>query len=200
MPRTCRHTFRLGAVLIAAGLQAGCSSLPSIPWFSDDDAPSTGGKQIQIRSNPAGAEVLANDRPIGITPVTVTPSNIWNTGFRTATDYGMNYQYVGTLTIRMPGCKDFKTEVDDYLLHKDVAVQLECGADYRPLAAPAVPQPQTTPAGGVAAPAGSYAPADFETSEEIMARRLRRLEGLLNRGLITEDEYQQVRRRILGEL
>lgn len=196
MPRTCRPTFRLGVVLVAAGLQAGCSSLPSIPWFNDDDAPSSGGKQIQIRSNPEGAEVLANDRSIGITPVTVTPGNVWNTGFRTAEDYGMNYQYVGTLTIRMPGCKDYKTEVDDYLLHKDIAVKLECGPDYRPLTAPTTQQPAAAP--GSSSP--SYAPANYETSEEIMARRLRRLEGLRNRSLITEDEYQQVRRRILGEL
>lgn len=195
MPRTRRFRPALGAVLIAAGLQAGCSSLPSVPWFNDDDAPaqeSGDGRQIEIRSDPAGAEVLANGRSIGVTPVTVSPGNVWSTGFKTAKDYGVNFQFVGTLTLRMPGCKDYHTEVDDYLLRKDVAVKLECGPDYRPMTAPAgQPQP-------------AYAPAtrggDFLTSEEIMARRLRRLEGLRNRGLITEEEYQQVRRRILGEL
>lgn len=195
MPRTRRFNYRLGFLIMAAALQAGCSSLPSLPWFSDDgETPSSDGKQIEIRSNPAGAEVLANGRSIGITPLTVTPDTVWNTGFRTAKDYGVNYQFVGNLTIRMPGCKDYATEVDDSLLRKDIAVQLECGADYRPLtAAPG----QTAPGTG-RAPA--YAPADYETSEEIMARRLRRLDGLRDRGLITEDEYQQVRRRILGEL
>lgn len=196
MPRTSRFSPALGAILIAAGLQAGCSSLPSMPWVNDDgDAQPAdgGGKQIEIRTNPAGAEVLANGRPIGITPVTVTPGNHWSTGFKAAKDYGVNFQYVGTLTIRMPGCKDFSTDVDDYLLRKDIAVKLECGPDYQPVTA--------APGQRRAAPA--YAPAargDFETSEEIMARRLRRLEGLRNRGLITDDEYRQVRQRILGEL
>lgn len=194
MPRTRRFRPALGAVLIAAGLQTGCSSLPSVPWFSDDgEAPQQAGSsdQIEIRSDPAGAEVLANGRRIGVTPVKVVPSSTWNTGFVSAKDYGINYQYTGTLTIRMPGCKEYSTNVDDYLLHKDIAVKLECGPDYRPVS---VGSDQASP---------SYAPTtrgNFETSEEIMARRLRRLEGLRSRGLITEDEYQQVRRRILGEL
>jgi hypothetical protein len=196
MPRTRRFSPALGAaVLITAGLQAGCSSLPSIPWINDDDngtASQSNGKQIEIRSNPAGAEVLANGSRIGITPMTVTPADTWKTGLVTAKDYGINYQYTGTLTIRMPGCKEYTANVDDYFLSKDIAVQLECSADYQPMTStPAQPQPGYVPTGGH---------ADYQTSEEIMARRLRRLEGLRNRSLITEDEYQQVRRRILGEL
>jgi hypothetical protein len=194
MPRIRRFRPALGAVLIIAGLQAGCSYMPSMPWANDDNgepAQSSGGKQIKIRSNPAGAEVLANGRRIGVTPMTVTPANTWNTGFVTAKDYGVNYQYTGTLVLRMPGCKDFSANVDDAFLAKDIAVQLECGPDYRPVSAqPGQPQPAAAPG----------ARTDYLTSEEIMARRLRRLEGLRNRGLITEDEYQQVRRRILGEL
>jgi len=195
MPRTRRFSPALGALLVAAGLQAGCSSLPSMPWASEDNggtASQSDGKQIEIRSNPAGAEVLANDRQIGITPMTVTPADTWNTGLVTAKDYGVNYQYTGTLVIRMPGCKEYSANVDDYFLSKDIAVQLECGADYQPLtAAPGQAQPGQAPAAGN---------GDYKTSEEIMARRLRRLEGLRNRSLITEEEYQQVRRRILGEL
>lgn len=194
MPRIRRFSPTMGAVLILAGLQAGCSSLPSTPWFSDNDSASqSNGKEIEIRSNPAGAEVLANGRHIGITPMTVTPADTWSTGLVTAKDYGVNYQYTGSVTVRMPGCKEYTANVDDYFLSKDIAVQLECSADYQPLTA-APGQPQS----GTYAPAGGH--ADFQTSEEIMARRLRRLEGLRNRSLITEEEYQQVRRRILGEL
>jgi hypothetical protein len=195
MPRFRRFRPALGVVLIAAGLQAGCSYMPSMPWSSDDDngkpAQGSGGKQIEIRSNPAGAEILANGRHIGVTPMTVTPADNWNTGFVTAKDYGVNYQYTGTLTLRMPGCKDFSANVDDAFLGKDIAVQLECGPNYQPVSAqPNQPQPGAAPG----------AQTDYLTSEEIMARRLRRLDGLRNRGLITEEEYQQVRRRILGEL
>lgn len=196
MPRIRRFRPALGAVLIIAGLQAGCSYMPSMPWANDDDsakpAQAGNGKQIEIRSNPAGAEVLANGRRIGITPMTVVPASTWNTGFVTAKDYGVNYQYTGTLTLRMPGCKEFSANVDDAFLSKDIAVQLECGPDYQPLSNSSAAAPQVG--------AGAGARTDYLTSEEIMARRLRRLEGLRNRGLITEDEYQQVRRRILGEL
>jgi hypothetical protein len=179
-------------VIVLAGLQTGCSSWP---WSSADDSqPATaGGKQIEVRSDPVGAEVLANGRSIGVTPVTVTPANEWSTGFVSGKDYGINYQYTGTITLRMPGCKEFSANVDDYLLSKDIAVKLECGPEYQPVAAPAGrPQPQP-----------GYSPAsraDYETSEEIMARRLRRLEGLRDQGLISEEEYRQVRSRILGEL
>lgn len=194
MPRIRRFHSALGLVLGAALFQAGCSSLPSVPWISDDngEAASSDGKQISIRSNPEGAEVLANGNRIGVTPMTVTPANVWSTGFVSGKDYGVNYQYVGNLTIRMPGCKEYTTQVDDYLLRNDVNVKLECDPNYQPVAA----SPQES---GYAVPAPG-ARVDYLTSEEIMARRLRRLEGLRNRGLITEEEYQQVRRRILGEL
>ena len=37
MPRIRRFRPALGAVLIAAGLQAGCSYMPSMPWANDGD-------------------------------------------------------------------------------------------------------------------------------------------------------------------
>jgi hypothetical protein len=195
MPSTRRVGPALGAAfIILAGLQSGCSSLP---WGGDDTgqpAADGGAKQIEVRSDPAGAEVLANGRSVGVTPLTLAPANVWDTGFVSARDYGINYQYTGTITLRMPGCKDFTTNVDDYLLSRDIAVKLECGPDYQPLSTPGPartqPQPGQAPATAV----------DYETSEEIMARRLRRLDGLHQRGLITDEEYRQVRRRILGEL
>lgn len=177
------------------GLMAGCDSIPSMDSITSLGSSS---KQIRVTTNPPGATVYANDKVLGVTPLTITPGNEWNTGFVTGKDVGMVYQYTGTISIKKPGCDTYTAEVSDPMLFNDIAIDLNCDPSYRPSARMPSGDDQTAPA---YAPAGTPAyPADWETPEEIMARRLRRLEGLRSRGLITEDEYQDVRQRILNEL
>jgi len=189
----------LGVTIIGlSGLMVGCDSIPSM-----DSITSLGSskKQITVTTNPAGATIYANDKALGVTPLTVTPSQEWTTGFVTGKDVGMVYQYTGTITIKKPGCETYTAEVDDPTLFNDIVIDLKCDPNFRPAAGAAtVGAPGAQPA---PAYAPAYAPAgrtDYETPEEIMARRLRRLEGLRNRGLITDDEYRAVRQRILNEL
>lgn len=183
----------LGVSIIGlSGLMAGCDSIPSMDAITSLGSSSN---QVRVTTNPAGATVYANDKALGVTPLTITPGREWTSGFVTGKDVGMVYQYTGTITIKKPGCETYTAEVNDPMLYNDISIDLTCDRNFRPAAGD---EPR---ADGQTAPA--YAPAvraEYETPEEIMARRLRRLEGLRSRGLITEDEYRAVRQRILNEL
>jgi len=134
---------------------------------------------ITITSEPAGADVLADGVEIGITPVAISPAGVFRTGVTSGSDSLLAYRYIGRLMVRKEGCTDYVTEVDDHLLAGDIAVRLECDPDYRPPAAVPATQPEQ--------------PADA-------GQRLLRIEALHDRGLISDDEYQALRRRVLDTL
>lgn len=150
---------------------------------------STGGSQaaadgIQITSDPSGATVMVDGVEIGATPVRIEPSKVFRAGF-----VGLSYRYYGKLVVKKAGCKDKVTEVNDAILAKDVHVALECDPGYRSAPAPAV-TPQADPASRSPSPGRS----------DPYVERLERIETLHRKGLITEEEYRRLRKRIIGEL
>lgn len=186
----------LGATIIGlSGLMTGCDSIPSMDAIT---SLGSSNKQIRVTTNPPGATVYANDKALGVTPLTITPGQEWSTGFVTGKDVGMVYQYTGTITIKKPGCETYTAEVSDPMLFNDIAIDLDCDPGYRPAARASGGETSAAPA-YLPESAPAY-PAEWETPEEIVARRLRRLEGLRSRGLITDEEYRAIRQRILGEL
>ena len=80
-------------------------------------------------------------------------------------------------------------EVDNDLLKRSLTVDLECRPD-----APMVTTSRTVPAQPVAA--GRQAMQGSGAT----APRLEELEGLRKQGLISVEEYQSIRRRILDQL
>jgi hypothetical protein len=174
-------TSLIGAAWILS--MAGCSSLGDI-------AP--GNKQtITLQSHPPAATVIADGTEIGVTPLTFNPSDAFRAGFTGGKSGLLAYRYVGKLVVKKPGCKDYVTEVDDNLLSKDIDVTLECDPDYRPPAAPAAIVP-AVPA--VTAPEPQISmPASAE-------ERLRRIDALHEKGLISDDEHRDLRQRVLDTL
>jgi hypothetical protein len=176
-----RSGFCKSAGLLAAlgALLGGCGSMG----------------EITIGSDPVNATVLADGVEIGVTPLTFSPSDAFRSGF-TGGDSGLiAYRYLGKLMVRKPGCKDYVTEVNDNLLSKDIHVKLECDPDYRPPAAqPAsAPQPAST-----AQPA--TAPQQHTDMSASVEERLLRIESLHEKGLVTDEEYRQLRKRVLDTL
>jgi hypothetical protein len=144
-------------------------------------------QQITIESDPAGATVLADGVEAGVTPLTITPADTFRSGFTGGSDSLIAFRYFGKLMLRKPGCKDYLTQVDDNLLAKDIHVKLECDPNYRPPAA----QPAVAP---VPAPAAQQQiPASAE-------QRLQRIESLHEKGLISDEEQQRLRKRVLDTL
>ena len=162
---------------------SGCSSLGDI----------TPGKAqtITIESDPPQATVLANGADLGTTPLTINPSDVFRSGFSSGGESLLGYSFVGKLIVKKPGCKEFATEVDDNILSRDINVKLECDPDYRP-PSPAVTTVPVAPA--MAAPAPVQAmPA---TAEE----RLLRIDALHKKGLISSEEREKLRQRVLDTL
>jgi len=163
------------SLLAAAATLSGCAGTGSI-------SESSAGR-IKVSSDPAGAIAYADGAELGATPLQIVPGNHFRSGFM-----GFSYRYVGKLSIKKPGCDTWSTEVNDFILSKDVHAKLKCDPNYQPPAA-------SSPAAGNAS-GSSAAPAAQESAIE----RLERIETLRKKGLISDDEYKQLRARVLEKL
>ena len=164
----------LGALAMAAALLSlsGCAGLV------------THKKTISISSKPSGAAVYANGAKVGKTPLAIVPDQVFPPRF-----VGMSYRAFGTLAIRKAGCEEYTRQVNDYVLSKDIHVKLKCNPDYHPPAAESSPVESS----------GNGASGNGKAHDSV-AFRLRRLEALHKDGLITDQEYHAIRKRILSGL
>jgi hypothetical protein len=164
---TSRWKFaNLGVVVLALALQ-GCFSVP-----------------VNLRSDPAGATVLANGEVIGTTPMRVYADRVFPHKRN-----GIDWRREGTLTLERPGCKPETMEVDNDTLKRSLTVDLECRPDAPGLTTPVTATRQTV---ATQQPAARTAVGTAE--------RLRELEDLRGQGLISDDEYRSIRTRILEGL
>lgn len=157
-------------------------------------------RQITIDSVPQGATVLANGIEIGTTPLPIDPGKHYHASFTSGGSTGgiIEFRYVGSLALKKPGCKDYSTQVNDNILSKDIDIQLDCDPAYRPVAAqPVTPAPVTPPAAVVAPGIPEKQPArTYSDAQE----RLLQIESLHNKGLLSDEEYQALRKRVLDTI
>ena len=163
----------LGLVAVAATLSA-CAATGS-------SAERPAGK-IRISSEPAGAVAYADGVELGATPLEIVPGSHFRAGF-----VGLSYRYHGSLSVKKPGCETWSIEVNDYVLSKDVHARLKCD--------PALQPPATAPS-----PAGPPQSSPVQPDGDPYVERLERIETLHRKGLISDEEYGQLRARILEKL
>ena len=137
---------------------------------------STKHKPADVTSSPSGATVFANILELGKTPLKHNLYDAFPGGWQNSI-----YQAQGVLVLKKDGCKDYTLKVSDLILSKPIHAELECSE----VSAPEKPTPSVA------------AQIDTESGTE---KRLKKLEGLFKKGLITKDEYQRNRERILSEL
>jgi hypothetical protein len=166
------HTLALlpFGFLLAATVLSGCAAT--------NGATNRSGT-IRITSEPAGAVAYADGAELGVTPLEIVPESHFRAGF-----VGLSYRYSGTLSLKKPGCEPWSTAVNDYVLSKDVHVRLICDSAAQPAVEPAP------------APAGPAQPLQGDPYVE----RLERIESLHKKGLIGDEEYKQLRARVLEKL
>jgi len=165
-----RHIPAASAGLLAAILLGGCSGMV-VSEKTD---------RIKLLTDPAGATAYADGGELGTTPLAITPGEHFRSGF-----VGMSYRYYGKLSFKKAGCEPYSIEVNDAVLAKDVHAKLKCDPDYRPPAA-AAPTPAT--------------PAQAAPVSGTYTERLERIEDLRKKGLISDEEYKDLRKRILDKL
>lgn len=183
------------AMLMAAG--AGQAGVP------DRDA------EILIHSQPEGATVMVLGKTWGVTPMRLQVKDAFPALYRPEQPYiGM------AVYLRKDGCSEFRQPIHRRNVPTEIKAELDCepginteaaapvaiapaGNGTSPTGVPAgVPAgvPVSPPAPKVVAPPAK--PSISVTSS--VRRKLEELEELHKAGLVTEQEYQQLRKRILA--
>lgn len=130
-----------------------------------------------VTSTPSGAGVYVNGVEIGKTPLHANLYDEFPAGWKNSI-----YQAQGVLQVKMEGCQDFILKVSDSILSKPIHAELNCSKSSQPAILKAV-----------AVPAKPKALSNTE-------KRLGELDALYKKGVITKEEYQKTRARILSEL
>jgi hypothetical protein len=134
---------------------------------------------VTIDSKPQGADVIADGKKIGVTPLEITPDEVFPPRW-----IGGSYMVKGKLELNKQNCEPLSMEVNDNVLSKSLSKELTCseqgGAVPTVEAEPGLPHAQKT-----------------KTNVE---QRLEQLKGLHEKGLVSDQEYQAQRQRILNEL
>jgi hypothetical protein len=168
------HT--LVPLAISLSLLPACSMNP----FSSDQTDSgEQGRIITVSSSPSGATVRANGNKLGETPLKVNIDKSFPPTWVPGENYGIVYRVSGKLTVGKSGCDDYTIPVSPTAPAGDIDVTLVCAEE--------------TPTPG---PAETATPVIPETIKQ----RLEKLEELYRDGVISTDEYNQHRSRILDEL
>ena len=134
---------------------------------------------VTIDSSPQGADVIADGKKIGVTPMKIIPDDVFPPRW-----IGASYMVKGNLELVKQDCEPLSMEVNDAVLSKPVNKELKCAQ-----------QSSVVPA--VAAEPASSPEQKTNTNVE---QRLEKLKGLHDKGLITDQEFQTQRQRILNEL
>ena len=138
-----------------------------------------------VTSEPSKATVYANGLAIGETPL---HADLYKAFPASWIDWV--YQASGVLMVKKEGCQDFVLKVNDYILSKPIHAPLECHAVVKNEA-------ETPVKDSINKPAVTSGKSKASSAIEV---RLRKLEDLHKKGLITPDEYKANRKRILDEL
>ncbi|MCM8882059.1 MAG: PEGA domain-containing protein [Candidatus Thiodiazotropha sp.] len=206
------HTLYLAACL---PLLHACSGIGAI----------SGDMPLKVESDPTGATVFIMDKPVGETPITISQQQIYPAGYDPT-----NQKLYGSLAIKKTGCQDFNKRIRYQDFNQTLTAKLQCGetpnhqslqptlsdrvistpidtptssSNHTPATSMSERMPKTT-ATQRTAPEQSAEVEKAKGNEEqrsfTIKQRLQRLDDLKHEGLITEEEYQQVRRNILDEL
>jgi hypothetical protein len=175
----------MAAVTLVSGFTSNTahSQYSLIPKSSDN---------FVVESTPPGAEVWIMGKRVGTTPGTFPTSLVFPAQYKPE-DIGL----YGRVRLIKEGCESVMLPVSTQAIASKMKVKLNCvaaapAALVVPPAAPvAYPAPQAAPASPAMA-----APEVPATAKE----RLLRLEELRRDGLINEEEYRSLRKRVLDTL
>lgn len=160
----------IGITLISAFLLTACSSVKGP--IGSKILPGT---DVTVTSEPAGASILIDGIDIGTTPATI-PANAFPTGW-----HGMTYQAKGIVELKKQGCETARQRFNDAALIAGIHVELSCNE---------------LPSSHIE----TLRPNQSTTQPPRVKERLKTLKSLRDDGDISEQEYQNQRRRILESI
>jgi len=173
-----RLSCLLAPLLVA--LASGCAPMGTKPG------------RVDVSSDPAGADVYVMGSKVGVTPLTVDQDAIFPLTYPAEKQalYGM-------VELRKAGCLPARQNVSTRAVSRGLHVKLDCGEAARA----ETPAPRQTQPDRPAATANEPTPATPVVKEKPgIELRLKQVQELRDKGSITEQEAQEIRRRILEEL
>jgi hypothetical protein len=139
-----------------------------------------GTRTVKIDSTPSGASVIADGRHIGTTPMQIDAEEVFPPRW-----YSGNYMVKGNLALQKEGCNKVIMSVDDAVLSKGINKTLDCQQD------------AVITEGAKQAPVVN---SNAVMTEQDVEQRLNKLKKIYDKGLISKEEYQEQRLRILNQL
>jgi hypothetical protein len=173
--RSCPLSPRLAAALTLL-LSLGAGPLPASSLERD--------AEILIHSQPEGAAVMALGKTWGVTPMRLRVRDAFPALYRPEQPYiGM------AIHLGKEGCSEYRFPIHRRSIPTEIHAELDCAQATTPAATPAAePAPPAQPA--PAQPPAAAPPKSVRA-------KLEELEQLRRDGLVTEDEYQKLRKRVL---
>jgi hypothetical protein len=177
MTRLC-NARALSVILLAAVLTACAGSR----------AGTTGTNTIRVESDPPDAEVWVMGKSWGRAPVEVPLKEVFPVVYSP-----YKYELHGKVRLVREGCEPLTLRAGSLRAGESLKGRLECAEPLPPIA-PVAAEPEA-PATAPEPPRAAPAAEPPEARE-----RLLRLQRLRDEGLISEEEYEQLRRRVLDAL
>lgn len=151
---------------------------------------------ITLKTQPQGATVIADGRIIGTTPMEIDPDALFPAKFK-----GYQWEREGTLRFEREGCKPYRLPVTNESVKRSVRIDLECEPGAAALAPkPAATDPAPKPVATDPVPvskANPSAPKPVPMLKESALEQLEELNLMKQRGLISEEEFQTLRQRVM---
>jgi len=157
----------------------GAAALVCVAWMVSGCA-GTGGprESITFDSQPQGARVYVAGREIGVTPLKVVLEDTfpkhWTGRVRPDEEAFASFRRTETVDLKKEGCETYTHIYVEEELKDDIKVTLKCDPNYKP-----------------PAPTGQA---------QTVEQRLRSLDELKQKGLVTDEEYRAQRQRILNSM
>lgn len=170
-----KRCTRFVSIVGAALLLQGCSNFSALSKHGE----------ISVGSEPSGASAYVMGKMLGSTPLVVRHQDVFPVVY--APDQQDLY---GVVILKKDGCQDYLQQVNSTILRKGIKAKLDCTKVSAEKILTHIPQGDQP---GIRVPAPDPTPTSIK-------QRLIRLDELHQDGLITDEEYSAVRRRILGEL
>lgn len=152
-------------------------SAAAIAGCATADRPAPRGS-IVINTEPQGARIYVAGREIGSTPLKVVLDDVfprrWTSRTRDEEEAFTSYRRKEVVDLQKDGCEFYTHVYVEEELGDDITVKLKCDPGYTP-------------------PAAAAGASNAE-------QRLRALDDLKGKGLVTDEEYKTQRQRILNSM
>lgn len=179
------RNFFYALSLVSLTLASGCSNKTLSDYVTLDN-------QSEIITNPPGARVVVDDKEVGTSPMIFEGENIFPPHWE-----GTSYMVKSKLEIKKPGCKTVTRTIKDPI-PKKISITLDCQQQYI-AAEPQIEQPvmHKKHSKPMPVPVPAAAPPVLPKSIE---DRLIQVQSLHKKGLISDAENAQLRKKILKGL